>query len=76
MCKRAVDTYSSALMHVSNCYKTQKMCEEAVETCPFILECVSNCYKTQEMWEKPFLKPFKLKYCLNKYKFKECVKNC
>ena len=39
-------TYSCSLIHVSNCYKTQKMCEKVVNICLFMLECVRKCYKS------------------------------
>ena len=54
-----------ALIHVSNCYKTQKMYEKSAGTCTFMLEFVPNCCKTQEVCEKAVSKkPFMLKYCL------------
>ena len=28
MCEKAVDTYRYTLMHVSNCFKTQKICKK------------------------------------------------
>lgn len=45
MCEKAIDTYPSTLMHISNFYKTQKMYEKTVNTYPFMLNCVPNCYK-------------------------------
>ena len=35
MREKAVDTYPSRLMHVSNCFKTQKMCRKDVKICLF-----------------------------------------
>ena len=76
MRKEAVDTYHDALMHVSNCFKTQKMCEKVVGTCPFIVHCVPNCQKTQERCEKLgfFKELFILKYCLDKFKYQQIYK--
>ena len=39
-------------MHVSNCYKTQKMCKKAVGACPFMLDCVPHRYKMKDMCDK------------------------
>ena len=46
MCEKAVDTYPSMLMHVSNCYKSQKKREKAVDNCPVMLDYVPNFYRT------------------------------
>ena len=46
-CKKTVDTNPSALMHVSNCYKSRKTCEKVVDIYLFMLGCAPNCYKTQ-----------------------------
>ena len=61
MWEKDVDTFLSVFMHVSNCYRAQKMCES---------HCVPNCFKTQEMCKKSVSKePFMLKYCIDKYLF-------
>ena len=45
--EKTVDTYPSRLMHVSNCFKTQKMGKKVVNICAFMLDYVPDCSKTQ-----------------------------
>ena len=54
MCEKAVDTYPSTVIHVCNCYKTQKICEKAVDTCPFMLYYVPDCWDTRNVWKSCF----------------------
>ena len=49
MYEKNADTYPSALMHVSNCHKTQTMCEKALIL--WFLVCAPDCYETQEIYE-------------------------
>ena len=67
---KAVDTYPSALLDISNFYKIQKMCETTVGTC-------HSChgYKIHKKCDKVVSKEyFMLKNCLNKYKSQEMCK--
>ena len=72
MCKKAVDTYPSAMQFVCDWYKTYKMCDKAVDTCLLVFESVPDLYETQRICDKVVSKePFMLKYCLDRHKTQE-----
>ena len=45
MCKKAIDTYPSAIQFVPDQYMTQEMCDKAVNIRPAVLDSVPERYK-------------------------------
>ena len=52
MCNSDVDTSTSAIQFVPECYKIHEMCGKAVDTCPFVFDCVPDWYNIQEIYDK------------------------
>ena len=52
MCKKAVDTYLSAMQFVPDQDKTQEMCDKATDACLPALKFVPNWFVTNKMLEK------------------------
>ena len=54
MCDKAVNTHTSKIQCVPDCYKTQEMCENVVSEDPFMLVYCSNKYKNQRICDEAF----------------------
>ena len=64
MCDKVVNTHSSTLQFVAECYKTQKMCKSFLA-----LFYIPDWYKTQEMCGRIiFNYPFSIRYVPDQYK--------
>ena len=48
MFDKAVDTHSSTIKYVSECYKTQEMRYKVVHRCFFVVDSIPDQYTTQE----------------------------
>ena len=52
MCDNVVNTHSSTVKFVAECYKTQNLCGKAFNKCFLVLFYILDQYKTQEMYKK------------------------
>ena len=69
MCDKVVNTHSSTIQFVPECYKKQKMCDKAFNKCFLAFFYIPNQYKTQEMFDKIISNdPFLLRYDPDQYK--------
>ena len=68
MCDKAVDTHSSTIKFVPECFLTQEMCDKGVNRCFFVLDFIPDRYKTKKMGDRVVSEgPFLLVYCSDKY---------
>ena len=69
MCDKAVNTYPSTIMLVSECFMTQEMCDKAINRCYFVFDSIPNRYKSQKMHHRVVSEDlFLVVYCPVKYK--------
>ena len=76
MCDNVVNTHSSTVKFVAECYKTQNLCGKAFNKCFLVLFYILDQYKTQEMYEK-VISDFSKRYVPDQYKTQRmCAKEC
>ena len=69
MCDKIVNTHSSTIEFVPECFKTQKMCDKAFNKCFLVFFIFLIDIKNQEMCDRTISDDlFSIKYVLDQYK--------